>query len=53
MNVTELCFPGEGSLICPPGRLMIFHKKEAEKIGLVARPGMVTNSSAGYLLVLL
>ena len=26
-------------MICPPGRLMIFHKKEAEKIGLVARPG--------------
>ena len=30
--------PNEGSLIGPPGKSMIFHKKETEKIELVARP---------------
>ena len=35
----NVCFPDEGSLICPPGRSMSFHKKETEKIELVARPG--------------
>ena len=34
------CFPDEGSLICPPGKSMIFYKKETRKmIELVARPG--------------
>ena len=28
------------SVICPPGKSMIFHKKETEKIVLVARPGV-------------
>ena len=30
-NVRELCFPDEGSLICPPGKSMSCHKKETEK----------------------
>ena len=30
--------PMRGSLICPPGKSMIFHKKETEK-NCVARPG--------------
>ena len=38
-NGREQCFPDEGSLICPPGKSMSFHKKETEKIELVARPG--------------
>ena len=37
-NGGEQCFPDKGSLICPPGK-SIFHKKETEKIELVARPG--------------
>ena len=28
-------------MICPPGKSMSFHKKETEKIELVARPGSV------------
>ena len=35
-------FPGEGSLIA--GKSMIFHKKEIEKIELVARPGSQQHS---------
>ena len=31
-------FPDKGSFICPPGKSMTFHKKETEKIELVARP---------------
>ena len=27
-------------MICPPGKSMIFYKKETEKIELVARPGL-------------
>ena len=38
-NEREKCFPDEGSLICPPGKSMILHKKETEKIEIVARPG--------------
>ena len=36
-------FPSEGSLIYPPGKSMNFHKKETEKIELVARarPGVL------------
>ena len=30
--------PMGGSLICPPGKSMIFRKKETKKIELVARP---------------
>ena len=30
-NWREKCFPNEGSLICPPGKSMSFHKKETEK----------------------
>ena len=30
-NAREQCFPDEGSLICPPGKSMIFDKKETEK----------------------
>ena len=30
-NYKEQCFPDEGSLICPPGKSMSFHKKETEK----------------------
>ena len=30
-NGRELCFPDEGSLICPPGKSMSFHEKETEK----------------------
>ena len=29
-------------MICPPGKSMIFYKKETEKIELVARPGTHT-----------
>ena len=36
-NGREYCFPDEGSLICPPGKSMIFHKKETEKNEFVAR----------------
>ena len=32
--------PDEGSLICHPGKSMNFHKKETEKIELVASPVM-------------
>ena len=38
--------PNEGSLICPPGKLMIFYIKEIEKIELVARPGQCPPSTA-------
>ena len=31
-NRREYYFPDEGSIICPPGKLMIFNKKETEKI---------------------
>ena len=37
-NGREYCSPNEGSLICPPGKSMIFHKKETEKNELVTRP---------------
>ena len=30
--------PDEGSLICPPGKIMSFHKRKQKKIDLVARP---------------
>ena len=30
-NGRDQCFPDEGSLICPPGKSMSFHKKETEK----------------------
>ena len=30
-NVREKRFPDEGSLICPPGKSMIFYNKETEK----------------------
>ena len=36
----ENSFPDEGSLICPPGKSMSFHKKETEKNELVARPAI-------------
>ena len=32
-------FPDEGSLICAPGKIMIFLQKETEKIELVAKLG--------------
>ena len=36
----EKCFPDEASLICRPGKLMIFLEKSKQKdIELVARPG--------------
>ena len=38
MGGTEESVSDEGSLICPPGTPMIFHKKETEKNELVARP---------------
>ena len=38
-NGREKYFPEEGSLICFPGKSMIFYKKKTEKIELVARPG--------------
>ena len=38
-NGREQCFSDKGSLICPPGKSMSFHKKETEKNELVARPG--------------
>ena len=31
-NGREWCFLDEGSLICPPGKSMIFHKKKKQKI---------------------
>ena len=37
-NEREKLFPNKGSLICPPGKLMIFYKEETEKNELVARP---------------
>ena len=33
-------FPDEGSLICPPGKSMIFYKKETEKNEVLARPDL-------------
>ena len=37
-NGREKYFPDKESLICPPGKSMNYHKKETEKIELVARP---------------
>ena len=37
-NYREERFSDEESLICPPGKSMIFYKKKTEKIELVARP---------------
>ena len=31
-NRREQCFLDEGSLICPPGKLIIFYEKEVEKL---------------------
>ena len=45
-NGREWCFPNEGLLICPPGKSMIFHKREIKKIELVARLGSAANSIA-------
>ena len=33
-------------MVCPPDKLMSFHKKEAEKIELVARPGLNKGSNS-------
>ena len=42
-NRREKYFPYEGSLIYPPGKLMIFYKKGNKKIELVAKPYLVSN----------
>ena len=41
--VRDYCFPDEGSLICPPGKSMIFLQKGNGKIEIVTRPDI--NSS--------
>ena len=45
LNYTYRLFPDEGSLICPPGKSMIFYKKETEKIELVPRPAFSASKS--------
>ena len=37
-------FPDKGSLICLPGKSMIFYKKKTERIELVARPDPLNSS---------
>ena len=43
----EKYFPEEGSLIFPPGKSMIFHRKQTEKNELVARPDCYQSSTLG------
>ena len=48
-NGREKCFTVKGSLICPPGKSMIFHKEETEKIEVVARPKVGGGGWSGLL----